>query len=150
MANKAVAALGFTLLVVLGVISIPIAVDSTESTSVETVTLSEEESSEINGAITVSVVDTSNSEANVTVVNQETGEGITRVIQEDTTETFSFTEGDIQITAVDTTNRNAVLSVEYPNTFGYTENMSLITDNLALILIVMLFIGIMSFVGVKT
>lgn len=148
MANKAVAVLGFTLLVLLGVISIPIAVDSTDSTSVESVTLSEGESTEINGGISVSVVTTEKTETNVTVVNTESGDSISRTILEGSTETFSFSEGDIQITAVETTNQNAVLSVEYPNTFGYNENMNLITDNLELILIVMLFIGVMAFVGV--
>ena len=150
MANKPVAVLGFTLLVLLGVISIPIAVDSTDSTTIESVTLSEGETGEINGDISLSVVTTENTQANVTVVNQESGYTLSRTILEGSTETFSFTEGDIQITAVETTNQNAVLSVEYPNTFGYNENMNLITDNLALILIVMLFIGIMAFVGVQT
>ena len=150
MANKPVAVLGFTLLVLLGVISIPIAVDSTDSTTIESVTLSEGETGEINGDISLSVVTTENTQANVTVVNQESGYTLSRTILEGSTETFSFTEGDIQITAVETTNQNAVLSVEYPNTFGYNENMSLITDNLALILIVMVFIGIMAFVGVQT
>ena len=150
MANKPVAVLGFTLLVLLGVISIPIAVDSTDSTSIESVTLSEGETGEINGDISVSVVTTEQTETNVTVVNQESGDSLSRVIQEGSAETFSFSEGEIQVTAVETTNQNVVLSVEYPNTFGYNENMSLITDNLALILIVMVFIGIMAFVGVQT
>lgn len=148
MANKAVAVFGFTLLVLLGVISIPIAVDSTDSTSIESVTLSEGETVEINGGISLSVVTTEQTETNVTVVNTESEDSLSRVIQEGSTETFSFSEGDIQITAVETTNQNAVLSVEYPNTFGYNENISLITDNLALLLIVMVFIGIMAFVGV--
>jgi len=150
MANKPVAVLGFTLLVLLGVISIPIAVDSTDSTTIESVTLSEGETGEINGDISLSVVTTENTQANVTVVNQESGDSLSRVIQEGSAETFSFSEGEIQVTAVETTNQNVVLSVEYPNTFGYNENMSLITDNLALILIVMVFIGIMAFVGVQT
>ena len=150
MAKQPVAVLGFTLLVLLGVISIPIAVDSTDSTTIESVTLSEGETGEINGDISLSVVTTENTQANVTVVNQESGYTLSRTILEGSTETFSFTEGDIQITAVETTNQNVVLSVEYPNTFGYNENMSLITDNLALILIVMVFIGIMAFVGVQT
>lgn len=149
MAKQPVAVLGFTLLVILAVISIPIAVESTDSTSIESVTLSEGESAEINGGFSVTVTDTTTAEANVTVVNAESGESITETILEGDTATFSFGEGDILVTASETTNKAAVLSVEYPNTFGYDENMSLITDNLALILVVMVFIGIMAFVGVS-
>lgn len=150
MAKQPVAVLGFTLLVLLAVISIPIAVDSTEDTTTESITLSEGEEGEINGAVSISVTNTTNEQVDVTVVNQESGESISNTILEGDTATFSFAEGDIFVTASDTTNQAAILAVEYPNMFGYDESMSLITDNLALILIIMVFVGIMAFVGVRT
>jgi hypothetical protein len=148
MSDKAVAVLGLTLLVVLAAVSIPIAVESSTDTTTETLTLSEGNSATVNGDITVSLTETSQSEANVTVVNTENGDTLSRVIAEGSTETFGFSEGDIHITAADTTNQNAVLSLEYPNTFGYAAGTSLITDNLAIILVSMVFIGVMAFVGV--
>lgn len=150
MAKQPVAVLGFTLLVLLAVISIPIAVDSTEDTTTESITLSEGDEGEINGALSISLTNKTNTQVNVTVINQESGESISNTILEGDTDTFSFGEGDIFVTASETTNQAAILAVEYPNTFGYDESMSLITDNLALILIVMVFVGIMAFVGVRT
>lgn len=148
MANKAVAVLGFTLLVLLAVIAIPIAVDSTEDTTIETVSISENNSTTVNGDIGVFLTNSQSSQATVRIVNNENGNSIENTIQEGSTAEYSFSEGTISVSADSTRSKSSILLVEYPNTFGYAENMSLITDNLALILLVMVFIGVMAFVGV--
>lgn len=145
---KPTAVLGFTLIVMLGVIAVPIAVDSTNSTEAHTVTLSEGETTQLNGDIQVSVITLSTTETEVNLINQENGENISRVIAEGEKETYPFTEGDVDVTATELTNQNAFLTVEYPTTFGYSENVELVTNNIALLLVVMLFIMIMAFVGV--
>lgn len=149
MANKGVAALGFVLLVLLGVLAIPAVIESSNSTTVKTETIPEGESVTVTEYLEVSNSVSNSGDVTLLVTSSSSGDSITRTVGEGNTSTFNLPGGDIIITAEDTTNQGATLVIEYPNDFGYSEGAITIKNNLPVILIAMLFIAIMSFVTVK-
>lgn len=148
MANQATVALGFVLLVVFSAAAIPAVITAANSTVSETKTIAEGETSVYNGEVEITVVETDNQEANLTVVESSTGDVREVMIQEGSTENVTYSDETVSITAEQTGNNQATITAEYPSTFGYSDATNVITDNIALILVATVFTVIMGFVSV--
>jgi hypothetical protein len=149
MGTKAITALGFALLVLLGAIAIPAAIDSRDKTEVESQQLSIGETGFYDEQLEISVIDSTQTEVTIRVSDIETGESEDITIPEGTTTTVQFSPGDVNITNHVSNNQGATLTVEYPSNYGFSPPARTIGDNLPIILISMFFIAVMAFVGVK-
>lgn len=150
MAKPGGLALGLVLLVFLGAIAIPAAVENVDDNEIQSEQLSIGETFTFNSQIDVSLVDSSNTQATIRIVDEETGESFDAVISEENTSTFAFSNGDVHVTNSISNNNAATLLVEFPSIFGYNPAARQVGDNLATILVGMFFVAIMAFVGVKS
>ena len=149
MSKFPVVALGFVLIVLLGALTVPAAIDTSDGTVQTSVTLEEGESQLITENLDIIVEETNNADATITLVYPPGSESNTQIIDEGSTVTYSFEEGDVMVTNVDSTNQRVTLLVEYDSTFGYSDAGVIVSENIGIILVAMLLISIVSFVGVK-
>lgn len=149
MGKTAIAALGFTLMVLLGAIAIPAAIDSKEDTVVESSQIDIGETQQFNGQLTINVIDSTNTDATLRVSDIETGETTDITIPEGNTTTVQFSPGDVNITNDVSNNQGATLTVEYPAIYGFSPSARTVSGYLPIILISMFFIAIMAFLGVR-
>lgn len=149
MGKTAVAVLGFALLVLLGAIAIPSAIESKDDTVIEAAQIDTGETAFFNDQIEISVIDSSQTETTIRVTDTETGDTENATIEESAETTFNFQAGDITVRNDVSNNQGATLTVEYPAIYGFSPAARTIGDNLAIILISAFFISIMAFVGVK-
>lgn len=150
MANKGGMALGFGILVLFGSIAIPAAVNSTDTTTVESQQINVGETVQFNSQIDISVINATNTEASIRVTDTETGETEDRTIPTGETTSFNYTAGTILVTNEVSNPQSATIRVEYPSNYGFNPAAEIVADNMALILISMFFVSIMAFVGIRT
>ena len=146
--DSAIKALGFVLLVLLIAVGFTAAISATGDTTTVTATIQEGDT-ETFESLQVDLLDSTSSDVTILVTNLNTGDTVEATVVEGDTHTFSFSGGDILITAEDTRETRSTLTIEYPNTFGFSEGSQIVTNNLPLILGAFALISIVAFVGVR-
>jgi len=149
MGKTAIAVLGFTLMILLGAIAIPAAIDSKEDTVVESQQLDIGQTGFFNGQLEISVLDATNTDVTLRVNDIETGDTADITITEGNDTTLNFQAGDVTIRNDVSNNQGVTLTVEYPAIYGFSPSARTVSDYLPIILISMFFIAIMAFLGVK-
>ena len=149
MAQKAVVALGFAVLVLFSVFAVPSVLDSRADTEVSSMQVDAGDTGFFGNGIEVAVADSSNTLAEIIIVDEETGESDSASIAPGANYTASFSNGDVTVTNTVSTQASATLLVEYKSTYGYSGAALTVIDNLDIILIAMILIAVMGFVGVK-
>jgi len=146
--DSAIKILGFVLLVLLIGVGFTAAISATGDTTTVTATIQEGDSETFDSA-KVDLLDSTSSNVTIIVTNLNTGDTIEETVAEGDTQTFSFSGGDVLITAEDTRQTRSTLTIEYPNTFGFSEGSQIVTNNLPIILGAFALISIVAFVGVR-
>jgi len=146
--DSAIKILGFVLLVLLIGVGFTAAISATGDTTTVTATIQEGDS-ETFDSVQVDLLDSTSSNVTILVTNLNTGDTVEETVVEGDTQTFSFSGGDILITAEDTRQTRATLTIEYPNRFGFSAGANTIADNLPIILGAFSLISIVAFVGVR-
>lgn len=126
---------GFGILVlVIGLFVGPM-VGATQTGATQSVSLSDGESQQIQQNIDVELSLDANNNATVTVVDTTTyNQNTTESLSEGETTTLTVSGEEIGVTYDLVTAAYAVLSFDYPSTFGFEENSRVFYDNLGLLL----------------
>jgi hypothetical protein len=151
MSKTAVAALGLILLVLFGAIAIPVVVEGSNSDVTQSETVNEGETTRIGFNLALRVNNVETDTVDVTLISRNTGNTTTETLNVSdpvlNQQNVTLENETIQLEVTRIENGNASISIVYPGTFGYSEGVLTIRDNLPIILVSMLFISIMAFVG---
>jgi cytoskeletal protein RodZ len=142
MNSKAVALVSITFLVLLGAFVVPQLIQSTKDPQITTTVIDTGGSEGITEGLSITLQDSSNSEATVNVSDTQTGNETTLVIPEGGSANYSLPGGDGYINAVSTTNQGAELQVAFDPLYGYSQAGRTLIDNIGLILVLVIFIGV--------
>lgn len=137
MNRQAVAIVGMTMIVILGVFAVPTIINATEDPQTLETTLEPGMTEEVTNGLELAVNDSTNSEVDLTLIDTETDQEVRLMIAEGTTENYSLPGGDGSVTAVETTNQQATLEVEYDPVYGWSSAAVIFVDNLGLILMLL-------------
>lgn len=144
MNRQAVAVVSVSFLLLLGAFAVPQMIDSTKDPQMYQTVLDIGATDEVTDGLTIHLEDSTNTEATVNITDVETGNETDLVIPEGGTANYTLPGGDGQITAVSTNNQEAELTVAYDPLYGYSDAGRILIDNIGLILILFMFLGVMA------
>lgn len=153
---KAPKVVGAVLVVLLIAFVIPTLIASPDQNAQKTIGVDENNTTTLSEDTVAIHLDDSNeslSQATVTVIDLNSGDQIQHDIAEDSTSTFNFSEGDVNVTALVITSNGADLRVEHARTFGWDGASKTIVEHIGLILTALAVIIVVSFaamMAVKT
>lgn len=144
MNRQAMAIVSVSFLLLLGAFAVPQMIQSTKDPQMFTTVLDIGATDEVTDGLIIRLEDSTNSEATINITDVETGNETDLVIPEGGTVNYTLPGGDGQITAVSTTNQEAELMVSYDPMYGYSDAGRTLIDNIGLILILFMFLGVMA------
>lgn len=123
--------------------AIPSMIDASEDPQYDTLTLQEGETVTVTEGLEMTLDNSGQGEATVTLSDTDTGRTNTSTITEGNTSAWSLPGGQGNVTNKDSTASEATLRVEYPGTYGWNDSAVVITDNIGLLLIIIALLTVM-------
>lgn len=129
---------------ILGAFLMPVAINELEANETVTINQSVSSTEDVNSQLntTLDSIGTSDPTDNATYTLQTSNQSVTNTIENGSSATFSFDEGDVNVTLndVDSGTNSAEASYEYPTDFGYSDGASALWGLLGLALVLGLFL----------
>lgn len=129
---------------IVGAFLLPVAVNELEADESVTINQSVSSTEDVNSLVntTLDSIGTDDATDNATYTLQTSDESVTNTIDNGSSATFSFTEGDVNVTVndVDSGTSSAEASYSYPTDFGYSSGASALWGLLGLALVLALFL----------
>lgn len=142
------AALG--LLVLLLVVAVPASITVTEEPAQATYDLDTGDQTTVTQTLQIVVEDTTNQpDATITLRDTETLDSQTETMMPDNTTQYTIRNETIDVTliAVEGSNANATVGVEYPRTYGWHAGAKTMVDNLPLAFVLVAFVVVVGGIG---
>lgn len=126
---------------------IPVGIGQVNDNDTTSLTQADNTSYEINSRLTTNATNIDVTGDQATIEINTSDETISKTISNQSTETYSFTEGDVNAT-VDSVNSNSevVVTYSYPTSFGWSTGSSAIFSLLPLIFVLIPFIAVVAWI----
>lgn len=148
MNKSAVAIVTLGLMLLMGAYAVPSMADATTFPEEFSTQLDEGQTEQITDGLEITLDDSTNSQANVTVRDTETDETDNLSIQEGANATYNLTGGTGNVTVVETDDQAAQLDVTYDPMFGWSPAAQAVIGEIELILTLILFLVVLGSMAV--